>query len=196
MNNPLVNDLIKEIENINIEKSNIDKIVIEIGEIKSKILEKKYGIINICNSCYINASLQIFFHNEFFVENFINNFNLIKLNENGLSKQLLNTLEIIYSINTLNNNIFLDIGNIINIFTKKHNEYSPYVQNDAHEFIRLFLEDLISEFNLANNIYIYKNFEYNENDNIFNINNNFDSFYKKKENSFLNNIIYCQIINL
>ena len=84
----IINGLMKEFETLNLESKNFNSIKIELGEIKNKILEKKIGILNLAQSCYINSSIRLFLHNELFVVNFINNINNYPNIHNSLFNQM------------------------------------------------------------------------------------------------------------
>lgn len=84
----IINGLMKEFETLNLESKNFNSIKIELGEIQNKILEKKIGILNLAQSCYINSSIQLFLHNELFVVNFINNINNYPNIHNSLFNQM------------------------------------------------------------------------------------------------------------
>ena len=96
------------------------------------------------------------------------------------------------------NSILIDYINIykfIDLFSFKHNEYNSYTQNDAQEFIRLLISDLSYEFNRVNINNKYEEFKIDNNNNKKNLNDNFEKFIKKREDSIIVDMFYSQIIN-
>ena len=90
--------------------------------------------------------------------------------------------------NYLNNYKFIDL------FSFKHNAYNSYTQNDAQEFIRLLIYDLSYEFNRVNMNNKYEYFK-SDNNNKKYLNDNFEQFFKKREDSIIVDMFYSQIIN-
>ena len=141
---------------------------------------KIFGLVNHNNYCFMNSSLQIFFHLEQFVEKIVN----IKLNNNN---QLL-SIEIQNILKITENNSIADPIKIKNIINSIQPEYKNDDQEDAFELITIFLEQLKQELkNIDNN---YKpNININDNDEL-NAWNKFKKRHIDKYNSFIWELFY------
>ena len=141
---------------------------------------KIFGLVNHNNYCFMNSSLQIFFHLERFVEKIVN----IKLNNNN---QLL-SIEIQNILKITENNSIADPIKIKNIINSIQPEYKNDDQEDAFELITIFLEQLKQELkNIDNN---YKpNININDNEEL-NAWNKFKKRHIDKYNSFFWELFY------
>ena len=134
--------------------------------------------------------------------------NIIKLNNIKNSNITYGILDLLYSIRNVNieNNFhkylkdFFEYATInpiefLKIFLNKHSQFRDG-QQDCNEFIRIVLEDISYENNLIekNNNNKYINFEYIGKSKAEN-SIKFHEFFLKKENSFVVNNFYIQIIN-
>ena len=80
---------------------------------------------------------------------------------------------------------FIDIGKFMLIFCYKHLNFGGNIQQDAQEFIRLFLEDLSSELNEIINKPNHTDIYYTNKSSKFLINKQFQEFFLKSEKSFI-----------
>ena len=201
-----------KINNIRIEEIHIDKIEEKennIETLKTEIIEEeelkkeeeikeeiKYishdlsvnplliGLKNIGNSCYMNTSIQILLH----CQKFIN-----KLN-NDKNKPITNSLYNLFQLllndenNKINPNLFKKE------FEKKHLDYKGNNQHDSIEFTRILLDDLSNENNISHNDNNYEEL-ITKNKSIFELDKEYYLFYKKREDSFIIDLFYNQIIN-
>ena len=152
------------------------------------------GLINIGESCFMNAALQILFHCKIFVEScfkyknpFINN---ITNSFIDMGVAIINKENIVdddkYIIKSYSPKKFF------NDFIKKH----PHFQNgqqDSIEFLRILLNDISLE-NNRNKPSDYKELNLKGN-NKHKLSKEFDEFYLSRENSIIIDIFYIQIIN-
>ncbi len=169
------------LENINNNKEEINAENINNNKEQNKNVKLKiFGLVNHNNYCFMNSSLQIFFHLERFVEKIVN----IKLNNNN---QLL-SIEIQNILKITENNSIADPIKIKNIINSIQPEYKNDDQEDAFELITIFLEQLKQELkNIDNN---YKpNININDNDEL-NAWNKFKKRHIDKYNSFIWELFY------
>ena len=142
------------------------------------------GLLNIGNSCYMNTSIQILLHCQFFINKLTND----------PEKPITNSLYNLFNLMT--NDSYKKINPIsfkLN-FEKKHSDYKGKTQHDAIEFTRILLDDISIENNISkqNNNYeelITKNKSSHE------LDKEFDLLYRKRENSFIIDLFYNQILN-
>ena len=80
----------------------------------NELINKKFGIINIGNNCYINCALQLLLHYEIFILKFLERIYKLKLNYNSILYNFFNICKYIISNN---DNINLDISSFINLFS-------------------------------------------------------------------------------
>ena len=116
----------------------------ETNNVDNKI--KLFGLKNRKFDCYLNSSLQVFFHLKDFNEKIKN------LEKEFKDKELINKyLKLIKEIDSIKrNNIILDPKDIKEIFCKIEEKYNYGNQQDANEFISLFLNQMKEEVKLVN----------------------------------------------
>lgn len=186
-NNILKNTLFK-----NPESSNNNKINNE--ELCKELYLAKMGLINIGESCYMNAALQILLHCKIFVESCFKYKNPFKKN---ITNSFIDIgVAMINKENDVENEKYIiksfSPKNFYNEFIKKH----PIFQNgqqDSIEFLRVLLNDI----SLENNRIIpsdYKELSLKGN-NKHKLSKEFDDFYLSRENSIITEIFYIQMIN-
>lgn len=169
----------------------------QIRPLKSNDFDRIYltgvGMINLGNTCFINASLQILIHCKLFIHKFFDKYSIINKEKTPISYQFL--LLCIAMLNIKNNEEkYIDISNFKEEFGKKHPRLGDYSQNDSQEFVRLFLEDLSMELNEAKNKNVYRALTNTEGktkkfrDEEFNLN------FQGREESIITKLFYSQIL--
>lgn len=128
-----------------------------------------------------------------FISKFLDNLKVIYKNNNSLVSKFYIIIE---EIDKAIKNQFLsiDISFFVYLFCTKHSNFFINTQNDALEFIRVFLEDLSNEFNKIKNKPPYHNLNLNEKINKSEKSDGYHAFYLKYENSLIVELFYSQII--
>lgn len=138
---------------------------------------RKIGLINLGNSCYINSALQCLFHIPEIVKYFLkNSFNPI---QSPLSLALSYFVQALYQpIGSSDTATKYNPEFICNFVFCLNNNFSPYLPNDAKDFLIYVISRLHQELNKTdNNIYNYYNIIEN-NDPLSNFFNYFASNYR------------------
>ena len=113
------------------------------------------GLKNFGNSCYINAVLQCLIHIRQIIIHFLNP-QKFKIDERTrLSRSFYNLLNHFYLKNDISNsinneNILEDLFNFCQIVNIMNSNFSPYVPNDAKDFLIFFIGKIHEELNLKN----------------------------------------------
>ena len=153
------------------------------------------GLNNLGNTCYINCSLQIILHLKIFVNNL---YKESKLLNNEVSNSLIQTIDniSIYMNNEIkeDNDISISPYEFKNIFAKKHSLFNNNEQQDCVEFLRILFEDLSKENNRVKENYSYKELDTHNKDKKTII-TDFHKLFLEKENSFIIDNFYIQILN-
>ena len=128
-------------------------------------------------------------------------YDLPKNDNNNVTNNIFNLSKEIYNLENKNSfNPFITNGcfyynpiNFKNLFALKHPLFSEG-QQDSMEFIRILLEDLSTENNNNKNLpsHMIINNEYKGKVKVF---KEFLKNFKSREDSFINNIFYLQLIN-
>ena len=158
------------------------------------IYKTQIGILNIANSCFVNSIIQIIIHCKIFIIEFLNNFNINKLNDNLIITQLYNILISMYDAYANNLN-YIDITKFLYIFGYKHNSYNGYIQHDALEFFRYLLEDISKELNENKHLLPYKEIIYSDDTSKYICKKEFDEQFFNREKSIITNLFYSQLIS-
>ena len=108
---------------------------------------RKIGLINLSNSCYINAVLQCLFHIPELVKYFFKN-EPFDPNKKILSFALNFFVQILYKPLNYNDNISkYDPTFICNIISALNKNFSPHKPNDAKDFLIFLIDQLHRELN-------------------------------------------------
>jgi ubiquitin carboxyl-terminal hydrolase 8 len=132
----------------------------------------------------MNTSIQILLHCQIFIN---------KLTDDP-EKPITNSL---YNLFNLMTNDSYDKINPIEfklIFEKKHSDYKGKSQQDSIEFTRILLDDISIENNISKQNIIYEELN-TKNKSSHELDKEFDLLYKKRENSFIVDLFYNQILN-
>ena len=111
----------------------------------NQIINKKIGIINLGNTCYINSCLQTLIHCPLFIPKLLQQKKLTN-NETLFTNHFLN---ICYQMKKATNEI--DITPFKKFLGSKYQLFEGSKQNDAVEFCRKFLENISTELNVKKN---------------------------------------------
>ena len=174
---------------IPIDKNNKDNKMISVYD--NNII----GLKNLGNTCYINSGLQIILHLKIFVNNLYKESRLLK---NQVSNSLIQIIDNIS--NYIDNGIKEDDDISIspyefkNIFAKNHPLFNNNEQQDCVEFLRILFEDLSKENNRISENYSYKELDTHNKDKKTII-TDFHKLFLEKENSFVIENFYIQILN-
>ena len=159
------------------------------------IINNNKGIDNIGNTCFINFIVQILFHCKKFIEMFLSNIDIIHNKTYSVSYKFYEILNCIIENNKEIGFDTLDISNFINVFMMKHINIEIGQQNDCQEFLRLLLEDFNYEMNRIKHQKKYTTFYINSNLNKKDNSFRFSEFFKRSEDSIINDLFYIQIVN-
>lgn len=146
------------------------------------------GLNNLGNICYMSAALQILIHCPPFITELKNCHPTNKISKTFLTM----CYEMAKNIKS-----FSPIE-MKKVFEENHHDYVGYKQHDSMEYFRLLLDDISKENNIVNEEEI-KKVKYEElstkNKSKYEINRDYDLLYRKRENSFVINLFYPQLIN-
>ena len=199
-------------QNIDIKKINIENIKNkysikkELNKINEKftipqlITKSLTGLVNLGETCYMNAGLQNLIHCIPFINQLFDLLNGSKelFEQKLISNSFINLCLSLIKIDNYNLKYNLNSYDPIsfrNSFCRNHIQYSDHEQHDSLEFIRILLDDISKELNQTKIISKYKelstegktkeqqNLEYNE-------------FYLCRENSIIVKVFYSQIMNI
>ena len=167
-----------------------DKKIVKKEEALFDVINKEIGIINLGNTCFINACLQVLIHCPLFIYKLAKNLKLI--NENTpITSNFLSICDLI--LNTEKK--YIDISDFKNLLGIKHKIFEGYLQNDSQEFCRILLEDISTELNEIKNKSLYRMLS-NSNkkakkvrDEDFHIN------FSEREKSIITDSFYAQIVD-
>ena len=159
-----------------------------------KIITSKIGLKNLGNTCYMNTCLQNLIHSEYFIKNLFEHKSLISFDSYSttpISKEFFKICEKFISsdISSYGPSFFKSE------FGDKHRNFSGYGQQDTQEFCRILLEDMNKELNTVKQKIPYKELD-TKNKSKIQCDKEFDDFFRHRENSFIIDVFYGQIINI
>ena len=160
-----------------------------------KIITSKIGLKNLGNTCYMNTCLQNLIHSEYFIQNLFKYKSLISFDVNSdtpISKEFFKICEKYISLNDYDS---YSPSYFKSEFGDKHRNFSGYGQQDTQEFCRILLEDMNKELNTVKVKIPYKELD-TKNKSKIQCDKEFDDFFRKRENSFIMDVFYGQIINI
>jgi ubiquitin C-terminal hydrolase len=157
---------------------------------------KTVGLDNLGNTCYMNSSLQCLFHNDLFIKR------LLKESEEGIHPNITSTA---YKFIALCNEMIKKSDSTIKssispndfkrTFGHYHSEFEGYSQHDSQEFLRKLLEDISSDLNRVKSVPEYKELDHSSNNKV-KLNKDFDSLFRRREDSVVIDTFYGQIVNI
>ena len=168
-----------------------DKIIVKKEEeVLFDVINKEIGIMNIGNTCFINACLQVLIHCPLFIYKLAKNLKLIN-EDTPITSNFLSICDLM--LNTEKK--YIDISDFKNLLGIKHKIFEGYLQNDSQEFCRILLEDISAELNEIKNKSLYRMLS-NSNkkakkvrDEDFHIN------FSEREKSIITDLFYAQIVD-
>ena len=181
------------IENNNINETKIEKP----NTVYESLVYNQIGFINLGNTCYANACLQILIHCEPFINKFINKikaYNPSKT-ERIISNKFYLILQEILQSNHLKD-YSIDMSSFLYSFSNKHKTYEGHLQHDFQEFCRIFLDDINKELNENVERLSYKELNFTNKHSKLLCEKEFHDFFEKYEKSIVTEIFYSEIMNI
>ena len=175
------------IENNNINETKIEKP----KTVYESLVYNQIGFINLGNTCYANACLQILIHCEPFINKFINKikaYNPSKT-ERIISNKFYMILQEILQSNHLKD-YSIDMSRFLYSFSNKHKTYEGHLQ-----FRRIFLDDINKELNENVESISFKELNFTNKHSKLLCEIEFHDFFEKYEKSIVTEIFYSEIMN-
>ena len=175
----------------NSEKNEISKKSLKKEEKIFNVINSEIGIINIGNTCFINACLQVLIHCPLFIYKIIKKIKLI--NENTpVTSNFISICEIMAD----SKNKSINISDFKNLLGIKHKIFEGYLQNDSQEFCRILLEDISQELNEVKGQILYRLLSNSDQKSKKLRDNDFYQNFCKREKSIVTELFYAQIVNI
>ena len=147
--------------------------------------------MNLVNTCFINACLQVLIHCPLFIFNLIKRLNLV--NENTpITSNFLSICNIMANVEDKR----IDISDFKNILGLKHEIYLSYIQNDSQEFCRILLEDISRELNETKVLSLYRILSNSDSKSKKQRDIDFHENFIQREKSLVTDLFYAQILKL
>lgn len=149
------------------------------------------GFINLGNTCYANACLQILIHCEPFINKFINKIKayISSKTERIISYKFYLILQEKVQFNHLKD-YSLDMSSFLYSFSNKHKTYAGHLQHDCQEFCRIFLDDINKELNENVERLSYKELNFTNKNSKLLCEKEFHDFFEKYEKSIITELFY------
>jgi ubiquitin C-terminal hydrolase len=158
---------------------------------KATIYTKKVGLENLGNTCYLNTSLQCLIHCKKFTSLFMKS---LEKDSDALPISV-EFFKMLKEILQLKDNDVYKPKIFLAVFSEEHKKFKGFVQHDAQEFLRHFLEDISNEMNRVKEIPGYKELQL-KNKSKINSNKAFHDLFLERENSIIVDLFYGQICNI
>ena len=119
--------------------------------ITEKITTKKFGLVNLGNTCFLNSSIQILIHTPIFIQRFLEDYKkLPQINKKKHYPLAYNFYNFIMEISSNEKEKTLEPQNLVDSFLKKCNLFSLGEQSDSQRFYKNFVTILENEFGALN----------------------------------------------
>ena len=159
----------------------------------TEIIYSTKGILNVGNTCYVNALIQVLFHSYQFIVQFANCKEFNKDNIFNISNKLYNIItKISFAIN--NKEEYIDISDLLYLFEIKHPTFKTTNQNDTQEFCRILLDDLEKELNSIKMRPTYHELTYEKNITKLDFIKVYEDYQNERVQSIIKDIFYTKII--
>ena len=177
-----------QILNFEINTANIDS---KSSNLLSATLHlKQVGLVNLGNTCYINTGIQCIIHSKHFITSFLD---YLQDNTSFYSKPI--TKEFYNLLNSVNSNPTSFNPRLFkSAIGMKNSKYAGGSQQDSQEFLRIFLEILSTECNRIRVKPKYKELD-TKNKNKYQLNYDYHKLFTAREDSFVVDSSYGQLIN-
>ena len=119
--------------------------------ITEKITTKKFGLVNLGNTCFLNSSIQILIHTPIFIQKFLEDYKkLPQINKTKQYPLVSNFYNFIMNISLNEKEKTFEPQNLVDSFLKKCNLFSLGQQSDSQRFYKNFVTILENEFGPLN----------------------------------------------
>ncbi len=159
----------------------------------SSLCNKKIGLDNLGNTCFMNTGLQCLLHTEPFMRRFYiekQNFPSSSTTSQALYDLCKEMVE-----KTENSRSSIAPYTFKRVFGSKHEMFSGYSQHDTQEFLRILLDDVSQEMNRVKVIPKYRELDAKIKDKV-RLNTEYDKLYKERENSIVIDTFTVQLLNI
>lgn len=174
-----------------LKNKNVDNEVYDEKKELNNILSNKIGLMNLGNTCFMNAGLQILIHTEYFIKKLFSKKSNINLN----TPITLKFYNLCIDMRSPQRIRAIAPSEFKQKFGSKHTIFSGYGQNDSQEFCRVLLEDINKELNDVKIRPAYKELN-TTNKSKIQCDKEFDELFRSRESSIVMDAFYGQIINI